>query len=135
MSLLLHLSDLSPEPLHAQISRQIRAKVLAHELQDDEPLPSIRALARDQRVSVITVQRSYEDLEREGLVRSRPGKGFFVAAIPEERKQDMAEGRFEEALASVISGGTSDGLSEEKLRELFERVLARRNRAGKGRGR
>lgn len=135
MTLLLHLSDLSPEPLHSQISRQIRAKVLARELSDDEPLPSIRALARDQRVSVITVQRAYEDLEREGLVRSRPGKGFFVAAIPEERKQDMAEGRFEEALASVISGGASDGLSEEKLRELFERVLDRRSRAGKGRGR
>ncbi len=64
--MILALSELSPEPLHAQITRQVRARILALELTGDEPLPSIRALAREQRVSVITVQRAYEDLEREG---------------------------------------------------------------------
>ncbi len=133
--LLLHLSELSPEPLHAQISRQIRAKVLARELSGDDALPSIRALAREQRVSVITVQRAYEDLEREGLLRSRPGKGFFVAAIPEERTQHMAEGRFKEALSRVVEGGRGDGLTEEQIREAFERVLHESKAARKkGRG-
>lgn len=126
MELLLHLSELSPEPLHAQISRHIRAKVLAHELEDDEALPSIRALARDQRVSVITVQRAYDDLEREGLIRSRPGKGFFVAAIPEERKNDMAEKRFEEALVRLVAESSAEGLDRARIREVFEKVLARR---------
>lgn len=132
MELLLHLSDLSPEPLHAQISRQIRAKILAHELSGDDALPSIRVLAREQRVSVITVQRAYEDLEREGLLRSRHGKGFLVADIPEERKQDMAEGRFEEALSGVIGDGRGDGLSEAQIREVFEGVLGARKAGEKG---
>jgi GntR family transcriptional regulator len=123
VDLLLHLSELSPEPLHGQISRQIRARILAVKLAGDEPLPSILALARDQRVSVITVQRAYEDLEREGLIRSRPGKGFFVASIPEERKQDMAEERFEEALARLVANSAAEGLEEVQIREVFERVL------------
>jgi len=121
--MILTLSELSPEPLHAQIRRQLRARILAHELTDDEPLPSIRGLARDQRVSVITVQRAYEDLERDGLVRSRPGKGFFVMAIPEQRKQVLAEERFADVLGRVLAEARADGLEAQRLREVFERVL------------
>ena len=123
MDLLLHLSDLSNEPLHGQISRQIRAQILAQELADDEPLPSIRGLAREQRVSVITVQRAYEDLEREGLIRSRPDKGFFVSEIPEKRKQDMAEQRLEVALARLVAEGEAEGLEHAQIRRVFERVV------------
>jgi DNA-binding transcriptional regulator YhcF (GntR family) len=123
MDLLLHLTELSAEPLHAQISRQIRAQILAAEIGGDDPLPSIRALARDHRVSVITVQRAYEDLEREGLLRSRPGKGFFVAEIAEERKQNMAEQRFEEALVRLVEASGAEGLKDEQIRDVFERVL------------
>ena len=123
MELLLHVSELSPEPLHTQISRQIRAQILAQELAGDEALPSIRGLAREQRVSVITVQRAYEDLEREGLIRSRPGKGFFVSEISEKRKQGMAEERFEEALKRLVGESEAEGLEDAQIRELFERVL------------
>jgi GntR family transcriptional regulator len=123
MDLLLHLSELSPEPLHAQISREIRALILAEELTGDDPLPSIRALAREQRVSVITVQRAYEDLERGGLIRSRPGKGFFVSEIPEKRKQGMAEERFEEALKRLVAESEAEGLEDAHIRKVFERVL------------
>jgi GntR family transcriptional regulator len=129
MELLLNLSELSPEPLHAQLTRQIRARVLARELDAGEPLPSIRALAREQRVSVITVQRAYEDLEREGLIRSRPGKGFFVAAIPDERKQDMAERRFEAALARLLAESAAEGLDEAQIRAVFERLVRARRGA------
>jgi len=129
MDLLLHLSELSPEPLHGQISRQIRARILAVQLAGDEPLPSIRALARDQRVSVITVQRAYEDLEREGLIRSRPGKGFYVASIPEETKQNMAEERFEAAVARLVAESAAEGLEEAQIREVFERVLRTKGEA------
>jgi GntR family transcriptional regulator len=121
--MILALSELSPEPLHAQITRQVRARILAHELTDDEPLPSIRALAREQRVSVITVQRAYEDLEHGGLIRSRPGKGFFVMAIPEQRKQVLAEERFAGALGRLLAEGRADGLEPQRLREVFEHVL------------
>ena len=87
--MILTLSELSDEPLHAQISRQIRAKILSEDLAGGHALPSIRGMAKEQRVSVITVQRSYEDLEREGLLQARRGKGFWVAPIPEGRKQKM----------------------------------------------
>ena len=130
-TVILILSELSQEPLHAQISRQIRTRILAHDLTDDEPLPSIRALARDQRVSVITVQRAYEDLEREGLIRSRPGKGFFVMAIPEKRKRAVALERFTTAITPILEESRRAGLGDEQLRTLFNRVLRGNEHGGK----
>ena len=85
--MILNLSDLSDEPLQGQIVRQVRAKILAGELAADSDLPSIRSLAREQQVSVITVQRAYESLVREGLIHSRRGKGFFV--IPPRQFRDL----------------------------------------------
>lgn len=121
--MILNLSDLSDEPLHAQVSRQIRAKILSEDLPGGEPLPSIRRLAKDQRVSVITVQRAYDDLEREGLVQSRRGKGFWVAPIPEGRKQKMAEDRFTDALSKLVAHAAAEGLSETEMRRILEELL------------
>ena len=118
--MLLNLSDLSPEPLHRQISSQLRALILAGELEDGASLPSIRGLARDQKVSVITVQRAYEDLERERLIVARRGKGFFVAVIQEEEKKDMAEKRFIEALDSVLESALQEGLSADTLLRIVQ---------------
>jgi GntR family transcriptional regulator len=120
---ILNLSELSDEPLHAQISRQIRAKILSEDLAGGAPLPSIRGMAREQRVSVITVQRAYDDLEREGLVRSRRGKGFWVATIAEERKQGMAEERFTSALTELVAHASAEGLSRAEMRRILDRVL------------
>jgi GntR family transcriptional regulator len=123
--LILNLSELSDEPLHAQISRQIRAKILSEDLAGDEALPSIRGLAREQRVSVITVQRAYDDLDREGLVRSRRGKGFWVTQIPEERKQAMAKDRFADALDELVSHAAADGLSAADMRRILDTILGK----------
>ena len=124
--LLLNLTDLSPEPLHGQISRQIRARILAHELTDQEPLPSIRVMARQQRVSVITVKRAYEDLERAGLIHSRRGKGFFVSAIAPEAKQAMAEERLAGALANLLDEAIAEGLSSRRIAEVFRDLIEKR---------
>lgn len=121
--MILNLSDLSDEPLHAQMSRQIRAKILSEDLAGGEALPSIRGLAKEQRVSVITVQRAYDDLEREGLLRSRRGKGFFVSAIPEGRKRKMAETRFEAALAELVAHAAAEGLDEAEMRRILDELL------------
>jgi GntR family transcriptional regulator len=121
--MILNLSDLSDEPLHAQISRQIRAKILAGDLDGGESLPSIRGLARDQRVSVITVQRAYDDLEREGLVQSRRGKGFWVASLPNGKKNTMAEQRFTEALKQLVTHADAEGLSEADMRKILDQIL------------
>ena len=123
--MILNLSELSDEPLHAQVSRQIRAKILSEDLPSGEPLPSIRRLAREQRVSVITVQRAYDDLEREGLIRSRRGKGFWVAPIPGGRKQKMAEDRFAEALKRLVAHAAAEGLSGAEMRRILDELLRR----------
>jgi GntR family transcriptional regulator len=122
---ILTLSELSDEPLHAQISRQIRAKILAGDLSGDDTLPSIRGMARAQRVSVITVQRAYDDLEREGLVRSRRGKGFWVSPISKEKKRSMANERFTEALEELVNHAKADGLDADDMRRILESLLAK----------
>lgn len=126
--MILNLSDLSDEPLHAQISRKIRAKILSKSLAGGEALPSIRGLAREQRVSVITVQRAYDDLEREGLVRSRRGKGFWVAQIPEERTHTMAERRFADALEKLVAHASAEGLTGADMRRILDELLGKGGR-------
>ncbi|MGV8038873.1 MAG: GntR family transcriptional regulator [Thermoanaerobaculaceae bacterium] len=121
--MLLHLSELAPEPLHQQLSRQLRARILARELLDGELLPSIRVLARDHRVSVITVQRAYEDLEREGLLVSRPGKGFFVAPQPEGQRRRVALARLHDALGPPVAAARAEGLQHSDILEVFTHVL------------
>lgn len=121
--MILRLSELSDEPLHAQISRQIRARILSEGLSGGTALPSIRELARKQRVSVITVQRAYDDLEREGLLRSRRGKGFWVAPISETRRRTMAERRFREETREVVARGAADGLNDDAMRRLLDEIL------------
>jgi len=121
--MILNLSEASQEPLHAQMSRQIRAKILSQDLAGGDSLPSIRALAREQRVSVITVQRAYDDLEREGLVQSRRGKGFWVAPIPAENRRRLAEERFTEALGELVSHAAAEGLGNDTMRRVLERML------------
>ena len=124
--MILNLSELSDEPLHAQVSRQIRAKILCDDLAGGDALPSIRKLAREQRVSVITVRRAYDDLEREGLVRPRRGKGFWVASIAEGRRRTMAEERFADALKKLLAHAAAEGLNGDDMRRILDELLGKR---------
>jgi GntR family transcriptional regulator len=126
--MLLNLTDLSDEPLQSQISRQLRAKILAGEVPAGEVLPSIRALARQTRVSVITVQRGYEALEREGLIHSRRGKGFFVSEIRDNRKKEMAEERLSSQLGPLLAEAFSEGMSEDEVRSVFRKTIRERKK-------
>jgi len=121
--MLLHLSDLSPEPLHAQISRQIRARILSGDLEEGSQLPSIRTLARKLNVSVITTQRAYEDLDREGVINSRKGKGFFVAELTDEQKLKMALDRFRGNLRPIVSDALAGGLSQSDVKRTLEDIM------------
>jgi len=126
--MLLNLTDLSDEPLQSQIARQLRAKILAGDVPAGEVLPSIRALARQTRVSVITVQRGYEFLEREGLIHSRRGKGFFVSEIRDNRKKEMAEERLSSQLGPLLAEAFSEGMSAEEVRSVFHEILKERGK-------
>jgi GntR family transcriptional regulator len=129
--MLLNLTDLSDEPLQGQIARQIRAKILSGELEAGRVLPSIRALARDQRVSVITVQRGYEHLEQEGLIHSRRGKGFYVSEIKEAAKKQMARQKLKKDLEPLVGAAISEGMSADEIAAAFRAVLRSRARSPK----
>lgn len=118
--MLLNLTDLSAEPLQSQIIRQIRAKILAGELEAESDLPSIRRLAREQHISVITVQRAYESLERDGLIHSRRGKGFFVSKLSDQQKKSLAMERLKENLMPPIRAALSEGLGWEEIIMIVE---------------
>lgn len=121
--MILHLTDLSDEPLQGQIVRQIRAKILAGELDAGADLPSIRKLARENHISVITVQRAYEALEHEGLIHSRRGKGFFVTGLSDEARKRMARERLKEILDPRIKAALAEGLSKEEIKKVIADIL------------
>ena len=121
--MILNLTDLSDEPLQSQISRQIRASILTGELAAETNLPSIRALAREQHVSVITVQRAYEYLLREELIHSRRGKGFFVSELPKEKKEEMAKQRLYEGLERPIREASAEGLTRRDIHYTVDVIL------------
>jgi GntR family transcriptional regulator len=123
MNMLLHLTDLSAEPLQGQIVRQIRAKILAGDLAAGADLPSIRKLAREHHISVITVQRAYEALENEELIHSRRGKGFFVTELSTETRKRLARERLQEKLIPGIKAARAEGLSKEEIRSIISRIL------------
>ena len=120
--MLLNLSDLSDEPLQGQIARQIRAKILSGELEAGYMLPSIRALARDEKVSVITVQRGYELLEKDGLIISRRGKGYFVNDLQGSEKRKLASERLTENLEPIIKHAMDEGMTIEEIKNIVDKI-------------
>jgi len=96
------ISNASPDPIYEQIARQIKGQILSGELAEGDPLPSIRKLARDLQISVITTKRAYEELEREGFIDTVGGKGTFVAAENPEFFREKRMKAVEEKLAEAI---------------------------------
>jgi GntR family transcriptional regulator len=119
----LHLSMDDPEPMYRQIESQLRDFILGGQLKPGTRLPSMRALANDLSCSVITTRRAYEDLEGEGFIRTRQGRGTLVAQIPDEtmsaHRREAVDGAFREA----VRAGRRAGLTQEELRGIFEEML------------
>lgn len=107
----------SSEPIYEQIARQIKGAIMAGELAEGDPLPSIRALANDLRISVITTKRAYEELEREGFISTVPGKGCFVAPRDLELVREDARRRAEEHLSQAADIAKTGGISLAELTE------------------
>ena len=117
------LSNSSPEPIYEQIARQVRGQIIAGELEEGTLLASIRTLARELEVSVITTKRAYEELEREGFIDTVGGKGTFVAAQNPEFLREKRMSMVEEKLATAVSEARLVGLSLDDLTEML-RLLA-----------
>lgn len=113
------ISNSSGQPIYEQICRQIKGAVATGRLKPGEALPSIRALARDLRISVITTKRAYEELEREGFLENVPGKGCFVAPQNRELLREAQLRRVEDILAQAVEEARKGGFSLEELQELL----------------
>ena len=121
----LRLSMDDPQPMYAQIESQLRDFILAGQLPPGTRLPSVRTLAGDLACSVVTTRRAYEDLEREGFIRTRQGMGSVVAEIPEERMSAHRREPVEAAFREAVRAGRRAGLTEEELRHIIEEALQR----------
>lgn len=106
--------------IYEQIVNQLKNAIVTGELSAGEALPSIRALAGDLNVSVITTKRSYEDLEKEGLIRSVPGKGFYVCEYNTDYLMEKQLVMLEKRLAEVIGDAKQAGLSAEDMKEMVD---------------
>ena len=109
------ISNSSGQPIYEQICRQIKGAIAAGKLQPGEPLPSIRSLARDLRISVITTKRAYEELERDGFIQTVAGKGSFVAQQDLELARESNLREIERPLQAALELSRQIDLPAEEL--------------------
>lgn len=106
-------------PIYDQIYSQIKAQIISGELQEHEALPSIRSLAKDLRISVITTKRAYDELEAEGFIYTLPGKGSFVAPKNTELLREENLRRIEEHMREISALAVQSGLTRQELSEMY----------------
>ncbi|MFI3209047.1 MAG: GntR family transcriptional regulator [Eubacteriales bacterium] len=113
------ISNSSGQPIYDQIYTQIKAKIIADELKEGEPLPSMRLLAKELRISVITTKRAYEELEHDGFIVSITGKGSFVAGKNVELIREEQLREIETHMSKIIELSVGCNLSQQELVEMF----------------
>ncbi len=114
------ISNSSNTPIYEQIKEQIKNKIIANELKAGELLPSIRSLAKDLRISVITTKNAYEQLEREGYVETVPGKGFYVANKNVEIIREEQLQKVEGLLDTAVSIAKISDISKEEMQNMLD---------------
>ncbi len=109
----------SPVPIYEQISNAIRDEILKENLKAGEKLPSVRVLARELSISILTVKKAYDELENEGFIESRQGLGTFVGKEDPNLKLEEKQKKLEEALLEAIRISKDIGMEKTDLRELL----------------
>ena len=112
------IDNKSGAPIYDQIYSQIKAQIISGELQENDLLPSIRGLAKDLRISVITTKRAYDELEQEGFLYTIPGKGSFVAPKNVELLREEHLKKIEDHIEQIKKLAVSCGLSREEILEM-----------------
>ncbi len=116
------ISNSSTSPIYEQISRQIKDQILQEELKAGDALPSMRMLAKELRISLITTKRAYEDLEKDGFLETVPGKGCFVSEKNMEFLREEQLRQVEARLQEAVNAAIPCGLGLEELKEMLEAV-------------
>ena len=113
------ISNSSGKPIYEQIADQVKEQIMAGALAAGDALPSMRLLAKELRISVITTKRAYEELERDGFLENVPGKGCFVAPKNRELLREAQLRRVEEKLTQAIEEARRGAVSLEELKEML----------------
>ncbi|NQX80886.1 MAG: GntR family transcriptional regulator [Flavobacteriaceae bacterium] len=113
------ISNASSKPIYEQISGQIKAQIISGELKEGDPLPSIRKLAKELSISVITTKRTYEELDREGYIDTVAGKGTFVAIQNKELLKEKKMKSIEDKMSDTILEAQKLGITFEELQEML----------------
>ena len=117
------ISNASGIPIYEQIKQQVKAAILSGELQEEETLPSLRTLAKDLKISVLTVTRAYTELEQEGFVKNIQGRGCFVMGRGSELIQEQLICKVETSLTEAIQAARVANLPSEELHHLLDILL------------
>jgi GntR family transcriptional regulator len=114
------ISNSSPDPIYEQITRQVKAQIISGELAEGQALPSIRRLAHDLQISVITTKRAYDELEKEGFINTVGGKGSFVAVQNPELLREKKMKIVEEKLAQAVDEAKLMGIGEDQIVHMLQ---------------
>lgn len=117
------ISNISGIPIYEQIKQQVKAAILSGELKEEEALPSLRTLAKDLKISVLTVTRAYTELEQEGFVKNVQGRGCFVLGSGSELMKEQLICKVENGLTEAIKAAKIANLSNEELHHLLDILL------------
>ena len=116
------ISNASGAPIYEQIYAQIKAAILSGALREGDALPSIRALAKDLRISVITTTRAYDELERDGFIYRVPGKGCYVAEKNMELVREEHLKRIEQHMREIVALAVPCGMDEAETARMLELI-------------
>ena len=114
------ISNSSGVPIYEQIEEQIKSQIMIGELQEGEALPSMRVLAKELKISIITTKRAYEDLERDGFIESVTAKGCFVKGINSEMVRENVLFTIQELVENAVDKAILGQISKEELQEIIE---------------
>lgn len=114
------LSNSSPKPIYEQIVSQIKAMIMNGELKAGDPMPSMRKLAKELHVSVITTQRAYDDLQKDGFIVTVPAKGTFVSAQNQDFIREENRRRIEQLLTDAVNLARENGIERKELKIIVD---------------
>jgi len=117
------IKNKSELPIYEQIKQQMKAQILDGTLREDEQLPSIRQLARDLKISVITTTRVYNDLLDEGFITSMSGKGYYVAPRNNELLRERMLFEMEDGLQKAVENGRNAGLTDDEIAAALRKFM------------
>lgn len=117
------INSSSMVPIYEQIMDQIKAMIIAGNLKENDILPSVRTLAKEQKISALTVKKAYDNLEQEGYTVTVHGKGTYVAAANTERIKEDQRREVETDMEGAILKGRRCGLSDEEIRQIFDMIM------------